>query len=269
MNRMNLRTFLLSAVVCLALPAPALSTAQEPPGNAPEAKAPVAAQTISPQTCNCLSKRDQGILTDFADLARFHDADEALGPPAAGDDRVVFMGDSITQGWHLDVSFPGKPYINRGISGQTSPQMLVRFRQDVIDLKPKVVIILAGTNDIAENTGPMTQQASQNNIISMVQLATANGIQVVLCSVLPSTDFWWHRGLHPAPKIVALNKWIKAYAAEKGYPYVNYYSAMADAEGGLPKTLSNDGVHPSPAGYAVMAPLAEAGIEKALNGSGQ
>jgi lysophospholipase L1-like esterase len=268
-DRMNLRTLLLSSVACLVLLAPALVTGQDQSGNIPETKTPAAVQTAQPQACGCLSKRDQGILMDFADLARFLGADEKLGPPAPGEDRVVFMGDSITQGWHLDVSFPGKPYINRGISGQTSPQMLVRFRQDVIDLKPKVVIILAGTNDIAENTGPMTQEASENNLISMAQLATANGIKVVLCSVLPSTDFWWHRGLHPAPKIVALNKWIKAYAAEKGYPYVDYYSAMADAEGGLPTTLSKDGVHPSPAGYAVMAPLAEAGIEKALQDSDQ
>jgi lysophospholipase L1-like esterase len=212
---------------------------------------------------------DHQLLVDFGDLARFHGADLKLGPPATGEDRVVFMGDSITQGWTLQKWFPAKLYINRGISGQTSTQMLVRFRQDVINLKPKVVVILAGTNDLAENTGPVTLKQVEGNLMSMAQLATANGIGVVLCSVLPSVRYWWHPGLKdPAPRIVALNKWIKAYSVEKGYVYVDYYSAMADAAGGLPRKLSPDGVHPSPAGYAVMAPLAKAGIEKALKGRG-
>ena len=213
--------------------------------------------------------RAEQIKYDWAWLSRFREADLELGPPAPGQDRVVFMGDSITQGWNLERSFPGKPYINRGISGQTSPQMLLRFRQDVIDLQPKVVVILAGTNDIAENTGPMTPEETEGNLMSMAELARANGIRVVLCSVLPSVDFPWHRGLDPAPRIVGLNKWIRNYAAEKGYVYVDYYSAMKDAQGGLPPTLSRDGVHPLPAGYAIMAPLAEAGIEKALKESGQ
>ncbi len=184
--------------------------------------------------------------------------------PQPGENRVVFMGDSITAGWKLDESFPGKPYINRGIGGQTTPQMVVRFRQDVIDLKPKVVIILAGINDIAGNTGPMTLEQTEGNIASMAELARANGIRVVLCSVLPAFDFPWAPGLTPAPKVVAVNEWMKKYAAEKGEVYVDYYSAMKDDRGGLPPTLSHDGVHPLPAGYAIMAPLAEAGIEKAL-----
>ena len=187
-----------------------------------------------------------------------------LGPAATGEDRVVFMGDSITEGWKLDVSFPGKPYINRGISGQTSPQMLVRFRQDVVDLQPKVVVLLAGTNDIAGNTGPMTLEQTEGNIASMAELATANGIRVVLCSVPPSFDFPWSPGLEPAPKIAILNAWIRGYAMARHFVYVDYYSAMKDERGGLPLTLSRDGVHPLPAGYAIMAPLAEAGIEKAL-----
>jgi lysophospholipase L1-like esterase len=174
------------------------------------------------------------------------------------------MGDSITQGWKLDQSFPGKPYVNRGISGQTTPQMLVRFRQDVIDLKPKVVVILAGTNDIAGNTGPMTLEQTEGNIASMAELAAANGIRVVLCSVLPAFDYHWAPGLTPAPKIAQVNAWLKNYAAQKGYGYVDFYSAMKDDRGGLPATLSADGVHPLPAGFAVMSPLAEAGIEKAL-----
>jgi lysophospholipase L1-like esterase len=174
------------------------------------------------------------------------------------------MGDSITEDWRLEDSFPGKPYINRGISGQTSPQMLVRFRQDVIDLKPKVVIIQTGTNDIMENTGPMTVRQSGECIASMADLATANNIQVVLCSVLPSSEFAWSPDLKPAPRIVELNAWIKKYVGEKGYIYVDYYSAMTDEHGGLPLALSDDGVHPLPAGFAIMTPLAEAGIEEAL-----
>jgi lysophospholipase L1-like esterase len=162
------------------------------------------------------------------------------------------------------VFFPGKPYVNRGISGQTSPQMLVRFRQDVISLHPKVVVILAGTNDIAENTGKMTLRESAGNIASMSELARANGIRVVLCSVLPASDFWWHKGLAPASKIRELNALIKEYAAKNGFVYVDYYSAMVNAEGGLKSEFSPDGVHPNAAGYGVMAPLAEAGISDAL-----
>ena len=207
------------------------------------------------------------LLTDFAWLARFKEADLALAPPAKGEDRVVFMGDSITEGWHFDApdgAFAGKPYINRGIGGQTTPQMVLRFRQDVIALQPKVVVILAGTNDIAGNTGPMTLEEIEGNLASMAELATANHIRVVLCSVLPVFDYPWRPGLVPAPKILALNAWLKAYAAEKGHVYVDYHSAMKDARDGLPETLSKDGVHPLPAGYAMMAPLAEAGIQKAL-----
>jgi len=207
---------------------------------------------------------DKQLLVDFGGLERFKEANAMLTAPAPGEDRVVFMGDSITAGWKLDDSFPGKPYINRGIGGQTTPQMLVRFRQDVIDLKPKVVVILAGINDIAGNTGPMTLEQTEGNIASMAELASANGIRVVLCSVLPAIDFPWSPGLTPAPKVVAVNSWMKQYAAEKHHIYVDYYSAMVDERGGLPSTLSKDGVHPLPAGYAIMTPLAEAGIEKAL-----
>ncbi|HVU46381.1 MAG TPA: SGNH/GDSL hydrolase family protein [Terracidiphilus sp.] len=244
------------AAVCAAWMTPAGLRAQAAPATA----------QAGPVVGAPLSQRDQRLLVDFADLERFKDANAALGAPAAGENRVVFMGDSITQGWHLDESFPGKPYVNRGISGQTSPQMLVRFRQDVIDLKPKVVIILAGTNDVAGNTGPMTPEQTENNLSSMADLAAANGIKVVLCSILPAYDFPWRPGQEPAQKIVKLNEWIKAYAAEKGYPYVDYYAAMRDDRGGLPATLSKDGVHPLPAGYAIMAPLAEAGIVMALGG---
>lgn len=253
------------AAAMAAVAASALLAAQDP-GSKPEIPAAVpAATTASGHPDNDYwRKHDQQLLTDFGWLARFKEANEKLGPPAAGENRVVFMGDSITEGWHLDVSFPGKPYVNRGISGQTSPQMLLRFRQDVIGLQPKVVVILAGTNDIAGNTGPMTLEQSEGNLASMAELATANHIKVVLCSVTPAFDFPWQRGLEPAPKIDALNKWIKSWAAERGYVYVDYHSALKDAQDGLPPTLSRDGVHPLPAGYAIMAPLAEAGIAKAL-----
>lgn len=212
--------------------------------------------------------------TDWGFLAKYHDADmQLLEAGNFANLRVVFMGDSITEGWGMKgvngapdrgVFFPEKAYVNRGISGQTSPQMLVRFRQDVISLGPRVVVILAGTNDIAENTGKMTLGESLGNIQSMSELARANGIRVVLCSVLPSTEFWWHKGLAPAPKIRELNVLIKEYAAKKGFAYVDYYSAMVNEEGGLKKEFSPDGVHPNAAGYAVMAPLAEAGIAEAL-----
>jgi acyl-CoA thioesterase-1 len=210
---------------------------------------------------------------DWPFLAKFREANALLSPPSPGETRVIFMGDSITEGWGMKATatspargefFPGKPYVNRGISGQTTPQMLVRFRQDVILLKPKVVVLLAGTNDIAENTGRETIEEIGNNIASMSELARANGIRVVLCSVLPSSDFHWHKGLEPAPKIKALNAWMKDYAAKNGFVYVDYYSPMANNEGGLKTELSPDGVHPNKAGYDLMAPLAEAGIAEAL-----
>ena len=208
---------------------------------------------------------DHLLLVDFAILSRYHAADLRLGPPAADSNRIVFIGDSITDAWKLDESFPGRHYINRGIGGETSSQILLRFRQDVIDLHPKVVVILAGTNDFAENTGPATLRQIEGNLMSMAQLATANHIEVVLCSVLPSVQYRWHPGLpNPAGRIATLNQRLRAYAARNHYVYVDYYAAMKDAAGGLGHDLSRDGVHPSPAGYAIMAPLAQAGIDEAL-----
>jgi lysophospholipase L1-like esterase len=227
--------------------------------------APVAAQ--APQTTAPAISHDDQMKNDWPWLGRFKEENLKLAPPAPGEDRVVFMGDSITQGWHLDESFPGKPYINRGISGQTTPQMVLRFHQDVIALEPKVVIILAGINDIAGNTGPMTVEQTEDNLAAMAEMATANHIKVVLCAVLPAFDFPWRPGQSPIPSELALNAWIKAYAAAHGHQFVDYYTAMKDERGGLPASLSHDGVHPLPAGYAVMAPLAEAGIEKALKGT--
>lgn len=205
-------------------------------------------------------------LADWADLARYRAANAELGPPEPGEDRVVFYGNSITEGWArlFPTHFPGKPYIGRGIGGQTTPQMLVRFRQDVIALQPRVVVILAGTNDIAGNTGPSTLEMIQDNLVSMTELAQAHGIRVVLASVLPAYDYPWKPGLQPAPKIVALNAWIRDYAARRGAVYLDYHSAMADARQGLRSELTYDGVHPNEAGYRVMAPLAERAIAEAL-----
>ena len=203
---------------------------------------------------------------DWANLARYRDANAKLAPPARNENRVVFIGNSITDGWtqFFPTMFPGKAYINRGIGGQTTPQMVVRFRQDVIALKPKVVVILAGINDIAGNTGPSTLEMIEDNLQAMTEMAKANGIRVVLSSVLPAYDFTWRPGMDPAPKVVALNAWIKDYAAKVGAIYLDYHSAMADARQGMREGLSSDGVHPTEAGYRIMAPLAEKAIAVAL-----
>ena len=203
---------------------------------------------------------------DWANLTRFKEDNAKIGMPRTCDDRVVFMGNSITPGWIEKVQnfFENRRYINRGIGGQTTPQMLVRFRQDVINLYPKVVVILAGTNDIAGNTGPSTLEMIEDNIHSMTELAQSNGIQVVLCSVLPAFDYKWKPGLEPAGKIVELNRRIKKYAEKHGAVYCDYFSAMADERNGFPESLSGDGVHPNPEGYALMAPIAETAIARAL-----
>ena len=204
---------------------------------------------------------------DWAGLRRYRAANAALTAPAPGENRVVFYGNSITDGWarHFPIMFPGKPYIGRGISGQTTPQMLVRFRQDVVALQPRAVVILAGTNDIAGNTGPSTLEMIEDNFMSMVQIAKAHHIRVVLSSVLPVYDYPWKPGLLPAPKIIALNAWMKKYANEVGETYLDYHSVMKDARDGLPPNLANDGVHPTDAGYRIMAPLADVAIARALS----
>jgi len=210
--------------------------------------------------------QDDKLRNDWANLQKYREANAKLSPAVNDENRVVFLGNSITEGWapYFATMFPGKPYIGRGIGGQTTPQMLVRFRQDVIDLKPKVVVVLAGTNDIAGNTGPSTIEMIEENLASMAELASANGIRVVLSSVLPVYDYPWKPGLQPAPKIIALNHWMKDYAREHGAVYLDYHSAMADARGGMRSELSPDGVHPNETGYRVMAPLAERAIADAL-----
>jgi lysophospholipase L1-like esterase len=209
---------------------------------------------------------DERLRNDWANLARYREANATLGPPAAGEQRVVFYGNSITDAWArlFPEMFPGKPYVGRGISGQTTPQMLVRFRQDVVALRPKVVVILAGTNDIAGNTGPSSLEMIEDNLASMTEIARANGIRVVLSSVLPVYDYPWKPGLTPAPKIVALNAWLRAYAKSAGAVYLDYHGAMKDARDGLPPELARDGVHPTEAGYRIMARLAAQAIEEAM-----
>jgi lysophospholipase L1-like esterase len=203
-------------------------------------------------------------LDDWPQLSRYADADAAL--PVSQPGRVVFYGDSITDAWTLNGGsfFPGKPYVNRGISGQTTEQMVVRFRQDVIDLHPVAVVILAGTNDIAGNTGPETPEMIEDNFRSMVDLARANKIRVVLASVLPASGYPWKRTAgNPAEKIRSLNDWLKSYAAEHGITYLDYYSAMVGPDGGMKPGISIDGVHPNAAGYAIMEPLAEKALAQA------
>jgi acyl-CoA thioesterase I len=211
---------------------------------------------------------------DFGQLARYRDANAALEAPTREEDRVIFFGDSITDKWEIAESFPGKKYLNRGIGGQTTPQMIVRFRQDVIDLHPRVVIILAGTNDIAGNTGPMRLEDVEANYASMAELAGAHNIKVIYSSVLPvnnytprSQEFFAERS---PEKILALNRWLRNYCEPSSVrdpapcSYLDYFSALADKRGYLKKELSDDGLHPNAAGYKIMAPMAQSAIEQAL-----
>jgi lysophospholipase L1-like esterase len=202
---------------------------------------------------------------DWPNLARFRDANEKVKVLPADPERVVFMGNSITEGWVK--TYPGYfegHYVNRGISGQTTPQMLIRFRADVVNLKPAAVVILAGTNDIAGNTGPSTLDMIMDNLKSMADIAQSNGIKVILCSVLPAFDYPWKPGKNPVENIANLNKMIKEYADKNHLIYVDYYSAMVDSRLGMKTEYTKDGVHPTAAGYDVMAPLVEKAIHKAL-----
>lgn len=216
--------------------------------------------------------RAESRLKGWANLARYQKANAEVVPPTKGENRVVFMGDSITDGWKLNKFFPAKSYINRGISGQTTPQMLIRFRPDVINLQPKVVVILAGTNDIAGNTGPMSLEEIQGNLASMAELARIHGISVVFASILPVSDYNKNKNgetivrtvqRQPA-QILALNDWMKKYAAQNNLVYLDYFSATVDEKGFLKPELANDGLHPNTKGYEIMKPLAEKAIAEAL-----
>lgn len=214
---------------------------------------------------------------DWAELNRYKDANAEIAPPTKGEIRVVFIGDSITDIWDengFGGFFPGKAYLNRGIDGQTTSQMLLRFHADVIDNRPTVVVLLAGTNDIAGNTGPMPPKQTGDNISAMAELASAHGIHVVLSSVLPVSDsvrkengeFYNQTRSRPPSKITAMNEWLKRYAARNGYTYLDYYGAMVDDKGFVKDGITFDGLHPNKQGYAIMNPLVEAAIQKALKG---
>lgn len=204
--------------------------------------------------------------SEWANFSRYADDNKKVEAPAANENRVVFMGNSITDAWiHVDSAFfAGKPYYDRGISGQTTPQMLLRFREDVVNLKPKVVVILGGINDIAQNTGPIPLEITMGNIASMAEIARGNNIKVVLSSVLPANIFPWRKEILPADKVIALNDMIKEYAAKNGIVYLDYYTPMVDDKKGLKPALTTDGVHPNLDGYKIMAPLAEEAIKAAL-----
>ncbi|WP_299682991.1 SGNH/GDSL hydrolase family protein [uncultured Dokdonia sp.] len=201
---------------------------------------------------------------DWPNLKRYKEENEVLKIP--NKDRIVFIGDSITEGWLRERPefFENKPYVNRGVDGQTTPQILLRFRQDVINLKPSVVVILAGINDIAGNTGFSTIQMIEDNIISMEELAKANNIKVILCSVLPAYHFYWRKGLKPAEKVIELNARLKTYTTQNNLIYVDYFTSMANTSNGLKEELGRDGIHPNVAGYLIMEPLIEEAISKAL-----
>jgi len=215
--------------------------------------------------CESLKRERQAMesqLRDWPNLAKYREANATLGVPSKAESRVVFLGDSITEFWELSVFFKGKPYINRGISGQTTPQILLRVRQDVIALNPEIVVILAGTNDLAENTGPTSLGAIEDNLKSMVDLARKNGVRPILASVLPAAAYPWRPEIRPIKKILALNQWMREYAATEGIGYLDYYSEMVNDQHGLKAELSGDGVHPNGAGYATMAPLVADAIAK-------
>jgi lysophospholipase L1-like esterase len=251
-------------VLALTAQAPATAPVQQPPSST----------ATCPEMATALQglMRNDARLRDWPLLSRYRDANATLGDKGNGN-RVVFMGDSITDAWPARFAssfFPGKPYVGRGISGQTTPQMLIRFRPDVIALKPKAVVILAGTNDIAGNTGPMTNEEIQGNLQSMAELAKANGIKVVLASIMPTGAYHTAAGavpqltLRPMARIIAINDWMKKYAGDNGHVYLDYFSAMIDSTGVMKRELTTDDLHPNAAGYEIMAPLAQAAIDKAL-----
>ncbi len=242
----SMRYFILAAFLTLPL-------AAQQPTPEPAQKAP--APKVRPQ------------LNEITQFSRFAADNAAIGAAAPGTRRVVFYGDSLTDNWGRKYGqfFPGKPYVNRGISGQTTPQMLLRFQQDVVHLQPAAVLILAGTNDLAQNTGPYTDEQIQDNFRSIVAIAKQNHIRVILASCLPASSFPWNPGYDPRPRIQILNTWLQKFAAEQHLVYVDYFTPMATPDGAMKPELAVDKfVHPNDAGYAIMQPLAEAAIAKSL-----
>ncbi len=263
----SLRPILCAVLLLVSLSAAAQQAAQAPAVPAQPLTATVPS-TGFPGLDRYRASRANVFFNDYGELARYRAANAALKPPAAGENRVVFFGDSITDIWHLDEYFPGKPYVNRGISGQTTSQMLVRFRQDVIDLQPKAVIVLAGTNDIAGNTGPISNEDIEANLSDFAELAKAHNVQLIFASLLPvsnytprSQEFFAQR---PMDRILALNKWLKDYCSAHDVTYLDYFSALVDDKGMLKRDLADDGLHPNKAGFAIMAPLAGKAIETVL-----
>ncbi|GAB3585002.1 SGNH/GDSL hydrolase family protein [Hymenobacter daeguensis] len=252
---MKSATLLLLAALLRAAPAPA--------------QQPSDAATAKKAADDAYHQRQEYLLhNDWAYLDRYAAANQRLPAPRPGRPRVVIIGNSITEGWVKEDSafFRGKTYeyVGRGISGQTTGKTLVRFRADVIALHPAAVVILVGTNDIAENSGPYNPQTTMNNIMSMCELAQAHGIRVIVGSVAPSVDFWWRKGLHPAPKILALNQQLRAYADRQHFVYYDMHTALKDEQNGLKKAYGEDGVHPNLAGYKVMEPLLNQAVAAAL-----
>jgi lysophospholipase L1-like esterase len=251
---------IIAIIVLVAVLVASSAFAQQPPPRIPS--------TGSPGLDQYRASRIAIYTDDFGELKRYREADAALAPPAAGENRVVFVGDSITDYWKLADYFPGKPYINHGIDGQTTPQMLVRFRQDVVDLHPTVLVVLAGTNDVAGVTGPARDQDIEANYASMAELARLHHIRVVFASLLPVNNYTDDAkesfALRPRERILALNAWLKDYCAKNGLVYLDYFSAMADPQGMLKRDLSDEGLHPNASGYKIMAPLAQKAIMKAI-----
>ena len=256
-----IKSLLAALLMVLMLQVAVAQTAQQTQAAAPAPD--------SPEGLKLQIERQQRRLQDWAQLARYRDLNSKVAAPDANERRVVFLGDSITDGWKLAEYFPGKPYINRGISGQTTPQMLIRARPDVVALRPRVVVILAGTNDIAGNTGPMTLESIEDNYTSIAELARANGIRVVFASVLPIHDYGKNKvsERRSPDQIKKLNEWLKAYCQRSGHTYLDYYSHMLDDKGMLRADLAGDGLHPNAEGYKIMAPLAEAAIARSLKTS--
>jgi lysophospholipase L1-like esterase len=260
------------AVVCAAMCVGARAQGMYPQPDQNTSAAPHATALDGLKSAESLDRWRETLvpmfMNDYGDLSRYRKANEALGSPQAGEQRVVFFGDSITDIWDLNKYFPGKGYINRGIGGQTTEQMLVRFREDVVNLHPAVVVILAGTNDIAGNTGPETLEQIEGDFETMVEVARVNHIRVVLSSLTPENgtrpEWMTFTLLRPPQEIVQLNDWIRQYCKAQGLVYLDYYSAMADAQGRMKPELTRDGLHPSAEGFAVMAPLADRAIREAL-----
>jgi lysophospholipase L1-like esterase len=225
--------------------------------------APQAADTSDQLSLQVAQMKSQ--LADWANLHRYREENAALAPVAKGEKRVVFYGDSITDFWGRKTGtfFPGKPYINRGIWGQTTPQLLIRFQQDVIHLNPAIVIVLAGTNDIAGNTGRSTPQMIEDNLAAMAAIAKQSGVKMVIASILPADHYWWSLTVQPVDAIRTVNQWLKSFCSQNGLVYLDYYDSMVDSRGGMREGLSSDGVHPTAQGYDVMASLAEQAITKA------